>query len=70
MKDMITMAAIEGNAGAGGVALALACDRVISRSGSVLNMHYKNMGLFGSEYHTYTLPKRVGPMRSEKILGK
>jgi len=41
--------------------LALAADRVFAREGIVLNPHYKGMGgLYGSEYWTYSLPKRVG----------
>jgi putative two-component system protein, hydrogenase maturation factor HypX/HoxX len=56
----ITVAAVHGNAGAGGVPFALACDKVCVRSGVVFNPHYKSMGLYGSEYWTYTLPKRVG----------
>ncbi len=56
--------ALRGNAGAGGCFLALACDRVWAHEGVVLNPHYKNMGnLYGSEYWTYTLPRRVGPAR-------
>ena len=58
--NKITVAAVHGNAGAGGVPLALACDKVCVRSGVVFNMHYKLMGLYGSEYWTYTLPRRVG----------
>lgn len=57
----LTIAAIAGNAGAGGVFLALAADRVYARTGVVLNPHYKGMGnLYGSEYWTYLLPRRVG----------
>jgi len=57
----LTMAALRGNAGAGGVFLALSADRVLAREGVVLNPHYKGMGnLYGSEYWTYLLPKRVG----------
>jgi putative two-component system protein, hydrogenase maturation factor HypX/HoxX len=57
--DKVTMAAMQGNAGAGGVFLALAADRVIAREGIIMNPHYKNMGnLYGSEYWTYLLPKR------------
>ena len=58
----LTVAALQGNAAAGGVFLALAADRVLARSGIVLNPHYRNMGnLYGSEYWTYLLPRRVGP---------
>ena len=57
----LTVAAMQGNAGAGGVFLALAADRVLARRGVVLNPHYKGMGnLYGSEYWTYLLPRRVG----------
>lgn len=57
----LTIAALRGNAGAGGAFLALAADRIFAREGVVLNPHYKNMGnLYGSEYWTYLLPKRVG----------
>ena len=45
----LTIAALQGNAAAGGVFLALAADRVLARSGIVLNPHYRNMGnLYGS----------------------
>lgn len=56
----LTIAALRNNAGAGGAILPLACDRVVIRGGVVLNPHYENMGLYGSEYWTYLLPKRVG----------
>ena len=56
----IVISAMAGNAGAGGVPLALAADEVCARPGVVLNPHYKGMGLFGSEYWTYLLPRRVG----------
>ncbi len=56
-----TIAALRGNAGAGGVFLALAADRVFARDGVILNPHYKGMGnLYGSEYWTYLLPLRIG----------
>ena len=59
--DQLTVAALQGNAGAGGVFLALAADQVWARDGVMLNPHYKNMGnLYGSEYWTYLLPRRVG----------
>jgi len=58
----LTVAAMQGNAGAGGSFLALAADHVFARCGIVLNPHYKAMGnLYGSEYWTYLLPRRVGP---------
>ncbi len=65
----LTIAAMQGNAGAGGAFLALAADRVFARDGIVLNPHYKSMGnLYGSEYWTYLLPRRVGDQRSHAIM--
>ncbi|MGY6275603.1 enoyl-CoA hydratase-related protein [Methylomonas sp. MgM2] len=59
--DKLTIAAVSGNAGAGGAILAIAADKVVTRDGVMFNPHYKNMGeLYGSEYWTYLLPKRVG----------
>ena len=64
----VTIAALQGNAGAGGCFLALAADRVLARAGVVLNPHYKSMGnLYGSEYWTYLLPRRVGPERAAAV---
>jgi putative two-component system hydrogenase maturation factor HypX/HoxX len=66
--ERITVSALAGNAGAGGVFLALAADRVWMRPGVVLNPHYKGMGnLYGSEYWTYTLPRRVGEAQARRI---
>lgn len=68
--DRLTLAAMQGNAGAGGVFLALAADRVIARDGVVLNPHYKGMGnLYGSEYWTYLLPRRAGPDATAALTG-
>ncbi|MBI5257205.1 MAG: hydrogenase maturation protein [Burkholderiales bacterium] len=66
--DRLTVAALRGNAGAGGVFLALAADAVWAHEGVVLNPHYKNMGnLYGSEYWSYVLPRRVGAERARQI---
>jgi putative two-component system hydrogenase maturation factor HypX/HoxX len=62
------VAAMQGNAGAGGVFLALTSDRVLAREGVILNPHYKGMGnLYGSEYWTYLLPRRVGWERAHAV---
>ena len=62
------VAAMQGNAGAGGVFLALSADRVLAREGVILNPHYKGMGnLYGSEYWTYLLPRRVGWERAQAV---
>jgi putative two-component system protein, hydrogenase maturation factor HypX/HoxX len=61
IAGQLVVAGLRGNAGAGGVMLALAADHVYARRGVVLNPHYRSMGnLHGSEYWTYTLPRRVG----------
>ena len=65
MQDKITVSAVQGNAGAGGVMMALASDLVLSRDGVVINPHYTNMKLFGSEYHTFFLERKLG---REKML--
>jgi putative two-component system hydrogenase maturation factor HypX/HoxX len=70
LTDRLTVAALRGNAGAGGCFLALAADLVWARDGVILNPHYKNMGnLFGSEYWTYLLPRRVGLNACRRIMG-
>jgi putative two-component system protein, hydrogenase maturation factor HypX/HoxX len=68
--DRLVISALRGNAGAGGVFLALAADEVWCAPGVVLNPHYKNMGnLYGSEYWTYLLPRRVGPDGVRDVMG-
>jgi putative two-component system protein, hydrogenase maturation factor HypX/HoxX len=65
----LTIAALQGNAAAGGVFLALTADLVLARSGVVLNPHYRNMGnLYGSEYWTYLLPRRTGEERAQTLM--
>jgi putative two-component system hydrogenase maturation factor HypX/HoxX len=66
--DKLTVAALRNNAGAGGAMLALACDYVIARDGVVVNPHYGLMGLPGSEFSTYLLPKKVGKKRAKELL--
>jgi putative two-component system hydrogenase maturation factor HypX/HoxX len=68
-QSHLTISALRGNAGAGGAFLALAADFVWARRGIVLNPHYKNMGnLFGSEYWSYLLPRRVGSAAAKDIM--
>lgn len=67
-EGCFTISAMQGNAGGGGVFLALASDKVFAREGVVLNPHYKQMGnLYGSEYWTYLLPRRVGEDRAKEL---
>jgi putative two-component system hydrogenase maturation factor HypX/HoxX len=58
----LVISALTGDAAAGGVPFALAADRVLAREDVVLNPYYQHMGgLYGSEYWTYLMPRRVGP---------
>src|SRR5215469_12144999 len=66
--DKYTVALLPGNAAAGGVMMALAADEVWCRDAAVLNPHYRLMGLPGSEFWTYTLPRRVGTDEAQEII--
>jgi putative two-component system hydrogenase maturation factor HypX/HoxX len=68
-ESHLTVSALQGNAGAGGVFLARAADEVWARQGVILNPHYKDMGnLYGSEYWTYLLPRYAGSANAKRIL--
>ena len=57
----LVISALSGDAAAGGVPMALAADHVVAREDTVLNPYYRHMGgLYGSEYWTYLLPRRIG----------
>jgi putative two-component system protein, hydrogenase maturation factor HypX/HoxX len=67
-ESHLTVAAMAGNSGAGGVFLARACDQVWLRDAVVLNPHYKDMGnLYGSEFWTYLLPRHAGSENAKRI---
>jgi putative two-component system hydrogenase maturation factor HypX/HoxX len=63
----VVIAAYAGSAGAGGVMLGLGADIVAARDGIVLNPYY-DIGLYGSELHTFTLPRRVGPEQAQRLI--
>jgi len=64
----LVISALSGDAAAGGVPLALAADQVVAREDVVLNPYYQHMGgLYGSEYWTYLLPRRVGPEMTAQL---
>jgi putative two-component system protein, hydrogenase maturation factor HypX/HoxX len=68
-KNHLTVAALQGNAGAGAVFLARAADAVWLREGVVLSPHYKDMGnLYGSELWTYLLPRHAGAENAQRIM--
>lgn len=67
--DRLVISALRGSAGAGGVFLALAADEVWASANALLNPHYKDMGnLFGSEYWTYLMPRRVGSENADRLM--
>lgn len=59
-RNILTIAGIRGNAAAGGVAFASACDIVVAGANVVLNPAYRSMGLHGSEYHSLSYFGRCG----------
>jgi putative two-component system hydrogenase maturation factor HypX/HoxX len=64
----LVVSALCGDVAAGGVALALAADRVVARKGIVINPYYQHMGgLYGSEYWTYLFPRRVGHAAAARL---
>jgi putative two-component system hydrogenase maturation factor HypX/HoxX len=64
----LVVSALAGDAAAGGVPLALAADLVVAREDVVLNPYYRHMGgLYGSEYWTYLLPRRVGAEMTARL---
>ena len=66
----LVLSALAGDAAAGGVPFALAADRVVARDDVVLNPYYRHMGgLYGSEYWTYLLPRRVGAELTARLTG-
>ena len=64
----LVISALAGDAAAGGVPFALAADHVVAREDVVLNPYYAHMGgLYGSEYWTYLLPRRIGGELTEEL---
>ena len=65
--DKLVISFIRCGAGAGGVMLSLAGDLVWCDSNASLHPYYKHMGLYGSEYWTYSLPRRVGATLAKQL---
>jgi putative two-component system hydrogenase maturation factor HypX/HoxX len=60
-ESHLVISALQGDAAAGGVPFAIAADHVVARKDVVLNPYYQHMGgLYGSEYWTYLMPRRIG----------
>jgi putative two-component system hydrogenase maturation factor HypX/HoxX len=66
--EQLTVAAFSANAGAGGVMAGLCADVTVARDGTVLNPYY-DMGIYGSELHTWSVANRVGEATAARLLG-
>ena len=62
------VAAVEGCAIGAGLALALACDRVIAARSAVFSASFIKVGLAGDMGIFATLPARVGPHRAKQLM--
>ncbi|KAK3584076.1 hypothetical protein CHS0354_012543 [Potamilus streckersoni] len=67
-NDKMTVAVLQGNAGAGGVMMAAAADIVITHPGTLLTHSYENMHLFGSEYWTSFFPRRDSSKKAYQLI--
>ncbi|WP_407319207.1 enoyl-CoA hydratase-related protein [Isoptericola halotolerans] len=65
--EQLTVAAFTASAGAGGVMTGLCADVALSRDGVVLNPYY-DMGIYGSELHTWSVTARVGEDVADRLL--
>jgi putative two-component system hydrogenase maturation factor HypX/HoxX len=64
----LVVAALTGDAAAGGVPFAAAADHVLAREDVVLIPYYRHVGgLYGSEYWTYLLPRRIGAAATARL---
>jgi 2-(1,2-epoxy-1,2-dihydrophenyl)acetyl-CoA isomerase len=62
------VAAVEGAAMGAGLALALACDRVVAASDARLGTSFTRVGLAGDLGIFATLPARIGPAAARQLL--
>lgn len=67
-RGIKTIAAVRGNAAAGGVALATSCDFVLAGEDVIFNPAYRAMGLYGSEFHSLTYNARCRGANGKRIL--
>jgi putative two-component system protein, hydrogenase maturation factor HypX/HoxX len=63
-----TVAVLGASAGAGGAVLSACFDYVLARPSIVLNYHYGQMGLAGSELRSLAVPLRAGADEAERLL--
>ena len=70
-ESHLVVSALQGDAAAGGVPFAVAADHVVAREDVVFNPYYQHMGgLYGSEYWTYILPRRVGAEHAAELTSR
>lgn len=69
LSIQLVITAFTGDAAAGGAMLGLGADVVVAREGIVLNPFF-DLGLHGSQLHTYSLPLRVGEEETERLLAE
>jgi enoyl-CoA hydratase/carnithine racemase len=65
---MVTIAAVEGYALAGGFELALACDLIVASTSAVFGLPEVRVGIFPGGGSTQTLTWLVGPARARDII--
>jgi len=62
------VAAVEGHALGGGLALALACDKVVAHPKATFGASYARLGLMPDMALLWTLPQRVGMGKAKEIM--
>jgi putative two-component system hydrogenase maturation factor HypX/HoxX len=68
LSDKIVISVLRGHAGAGGAMMSQAADFVFINENSLVNPHYRTMGLHGSECWTFNLPSRLGSLSQANSL--
>ncbi|CAE7187178.1 unnamed protein product [Rhizoctonia solani] len=67
-RGIVTIASVRSNVAAGGFAVATAADIVLCSESAVINPHYRGVGLYGSEFHTYSFYERAGEEKARELL--
>ncbi|KAJ1302020.1 hypothetical protein OPQ81_000855 [Rhizoctonia solani] len=67
-RGIVTVASVRSNVAAGGFAVATAADVVLCAESAVINPHYRGVGLYGSEFHTYSFYERAGEEKARELL--
>ncbi|CAE6397693.1 unnamed protein product [Rhizoctonia solani] len=67
-RGIVTIASVRSNVAAGGFAVATAADIVLCAESAVINPHYRGVGLYGSEFHSYSFYERAGEEKARELL--